>query len=155
MTVWFISRHGEAEQFGMTDEERALTNRGKEQVRSLWMSLRGEFEVWPSGILASPYLRAQQTAAIIAEVLGITEVITTNALTPESRVSGAFDYFSNLVEIPGGYVVVSHMPLVGALAAQWYGGVGVSSVNFNVAQVLALNGEVGLGKAELLWSKKI
>lgn len=154
MTVWYISRHGEAEQLRTRDEERALTHKGEAQVRSLWLGLRSELDVFPSVVLASPYLRAQQTAAIIAEVLDIAEIVTANELTPEASVSGALDYFSGLPKTPGGYVVVSHMPLVGLLAARWYSGISAAGVNFSVAQVLALHGKAGLGKAALLWSQK-
>jgi len=107
-----ILRHGEAGP-GVPDAERELTGQGSHEVGRLaaWLAARDE----PAGLrlLASPYRRARQTAAIIGEALGVP-VETLPILTPDDDPSAVVDW---LLAQPEGrpLMLVSHMPLVGAL----------------------------------------
>jgi phosphohistidine phosphatase len=67
------------------DPERALTDEGRKKTRKAARGL-AEMGVGPTRILTSPYLRAKQTAAIAAEVLGVpaAKVTLTDALLPEA-----------------------------------------------------------------------
>ena len=61
MKLWVL-RHGEAEPRAKTDAERRLTAHGREQVLHSAAYLIGQ----PlQAIVASPYVRAQQTAALV------------------------------------------------------------------------------------------
>lgn len=81
MKVWIL-RHGEAEGHARTDAERNLTEHGRAEVLRSAAQLMGQ----PlSAIIASPYVRAQQTAELVREVLGFEpEVRTVPWLTPRA-----------------------------------------------------------------------
>lgn len=110
MKLWIL-RHGEAEPRAKSDAERRLTSHGREQVLYSAALLLGQ----PlQAILVSPYVRAQQTAALVQETLDFPQPLRTVAwLTPESSVREAITELEQL-----GFehvLLVSHQPLVGAL----------------------------------------
>jgi phosphohistidine phosphatase len=82
--LWVL-RHGEAEPRANTDAERRLTAHGREQVLRSAAHLLGQ----PlQAIIASPYVRAQQTAALVHDTLGFAEPVRTVPwLTPEAMCS--------------------------------------------------------------------
>ncbi|MFQ6572963.1 phosphohistidine phosphatase SixA [Pseudomonas sp. UM16] len=110
MKLWVL-RHGEAEQRARTDAERELTPRGREQVVRSAARLLG---TPPQVILASPYVRAQQTAGLVHEALGFDRPVQTVAwLTPDTdpqKVIAELDTLG-LEHV----LLVSHQPLVGNL----------------------------------------
>ena len=110
MKLWVL-RHGEAEPRANTDAERRLTAHGREQVVRSAAQLLGQV---PQVILASPYVRAQQTAALVHEAMGFDKPVhTVPWLTPESdpqQVIAELDKLG-LEQV----LLVSHQPLVGAL----------------------------------------
>lgn len=110
MKLWVL-RHGEAEPRANSDPERRLTTHGREQVLRSAARLLGE----PlQAIIASPYVRAQQTAALVQGALGFVEPVrTVSWLTPDSdpqQVIAELDRLG-LEHV----LLVSHQPLVGAL----------------------------------------
>ncbi|CAM3842377.1 Phosphohistidine phosphatase SixA [Pseudomonas reidholzensis] len=110
MKLWVL-RHGEAEQRANTDAERRLTAHGREQVLRSAARLIGQ----PlQAIVASPYVRAQQTAALVHGALGFAEPVRTVPwLTPDSDVRQAI---AELDQLGLEHVLlVSHQPLVGGL----------------------------------------
>lgn len=110
MTLWLL-RHGEAEARARSDAERPLTERGRKEVRRSAERLRGRPLQY---ILASPYLRAQQTAEIVREVLGLALPLTTvDWATPDDSPREAAN---RLDSYPGHCLLVSHNPLLGQLA---------------------------------------
>lgn len=110
MKLWIL-RHGEAQNRARTDAERELTDNGRAEVLSSAASLMGQPLRW---IIASPYVRAQQTAELVRQALGFSEaVVTVPWLTPDSDPRKVLDnldlYASDDV------LLVSHQPLVGSL----------------------------------------
>lgn len=110
MKLWVL-RHGEAEPRANSDAERRLTAHGREQVLRSAARLLGE----PlQAIIASPYVRAQQTAALVHGALGLVEPVRTVPwLTPDNdpqQVIAELDRLG-LEHV----LLVSHQPLVGAL----------------------------------------
>ncbi|WOE81334.1 phosphohistidine phosphatase SixA [Pseudomonas protegens] len=108
MKLWVL-RHGQAESHAPTDAQRNLTAHGREEVLVSAAQLIGQ----PiSAIIASPYVRAQQTAQLVREALGFeAEIRTVSWLTPEAnplQVLQQLDGADNLL-------LVSHQPLVGSL----------------------------------------
>nr|WP_189672250.1 phosphohistidine phosphatase SixA [Pseudomonas sp. SWRI18] len=102
-------RHGEAEGQAPTDAERNLTEQGRAEVLRSAAHLIGQ----PLGaIIASPYVRAQQTAHLVREALGFAaDIRTVPWLTPEGnplQVLEKLDSDDNVL-------LVSHQPLVGSL----------------------------------------
>ena len=67
------------------EAERELTEEGKKKTRKSARGLQ-TMGIAPTRILTSPYLRAKETAALIAEVLGVdaSKVTITEALLPEA-----------------------------------------------------------------------
>ena len=82
MKLWVL-RHGEAESHAPSDAQRNLTERGREEVLHSAAHLIGQ----PiSAIIASPYVRAQQTAQLVREALGfVPEIRTVSWLTPDGN----------------------------------------------------------------------
>lgn len=112
-----LLRHGEAEAIRSTDAERALTDKGFEQARAtaawLLQEMKGAGSV---RILASPYRRAQETAGVVGEMLGLP-VHTQNDITPDVDPRQALSALEKCIRSAEWVVVVSHMPLVAALSA--------------------------------------
>ncbi len=110
-----IVRHGEAEAFfgAASDAARKLTPKGSSEVERLGERLAAAgFDV--QRIISSPYVRAQQTAALLAAKLGGNDLITTAAeLQPDGKPADAI----NLADAMAFDTVLlaSHQPLVGRL----------------------------------------
>ena len=79
----YVLRHGEAEEreTGLADRDRKLTAKGKRDLKEI-LKLARKAEVAATLILTSPLRRAQETAAIAADVLGCKEVVETRNLLP-------------------------------------------------------------------------
>lgn len=108
MKLWIL-RHGEAQPHARRDAERNLTEHGRQQVVRSAAHLMGQ----PLDcILASPYVRAQQTAALVRDALGFSAALkTVTWLTPESDPKFAVSQLPDT----GNVLLVSHQPLVGDL----------------------------------------
>lgn len=108
MTLWVL-RHGEAEGHAPTDAERNLTAHGREEVLRSAAHLIGR----PlKAIIASPYVRAQQTAQLVREALVFEpEIRTVPWLTPDSNPLQVLDKLETADDV----LLVSHQPLVGNL----------------------------------------
>ncbi len=108
----FVLRHGQAENRAETDMQRELTDRGRADVsRIIRESLDDLGEV--THLWASPYVRAQQTAQIVSELLGDMQIYTTELLVPEASVDALLAQLE-LSDIAS-LLLVSHQPLVGQL----------------------------------------
>nr|WP_286675137.1 phosphohistidine phosphatase SixA [Pseudomonas subflava] len=129
-------RHGEAEPRARSDAERALTERGRKEVRCSAEHLRGR----PlTHILVSPYLRAQQTAEIVREVLGLKLPLTTvNWATPDDSVREAAGHLDGF---PGESLLVSHNPLLGNLSGLLIDGHLQQPLGLHTASLVELDGE--------------
>lgn len=135
MTLWLL-RHGEAEPRARSDAERALTERGRREVRRSAERLRGR----PlQHILASPYLRAQQSAEIVREVLGLRlPLVTVDWATPDDSPRAAA---SHLDAYPGDCLLVSHNPLLGSLSGLLLHGHLQQPLGLGTASLVELEGE--------------
>ena len=98
----YLLRHGEAEDGAGDDAARRLTEKGERQARDAGLALR-EMGIGIDACLASPKVRARETARIACEVLGI-EVEETEALR-----GGAFDSL-DLAAGRGDVLLVGHEP---------------------------------------------
>ena len=138
MTLWLL-RHGEAEARARSDAERPLTERGRKEVRRCAERLRGRPLQY---ILASPYLRAQQTAEIVREVLGLAlPLITVDWATPDDSPREAAN---RLDSYPGHCLLVSHNPLLGQLAGFLQHGHLQEPLLLRTASLVELDGAVAI-----------
>lgn len=144
----FIMRHGEAAP-GRPDASRRLTAQGRREAARMagWLAGRSGRVDWR--LVASPYVRARETADILAETLGgVPEILP--VLTPEDPPALVFDWLlAEPDDIP--MLLVSHMPLVGALVGLLTEGRTDRGPRFSTAAVAELEAEVrAVGAARLL-----
>lgn len=115
--LW-IMRHGEAAP-GHPDPQRELTAHGRDEVARMadWLAATVESsQLAELRIAASPYRRAQQTADIVAERLG-KSIETLGIITPNDPVEPVIDWLQdNAAATP--WLLIGHMPLVGALTSR-------------------------------------
>ena len=136
-----LMRHGEASWAGSSDEARELNEIGIRQVQEAagYISKLG-----PDRVLASPYVRAQQTASYITKLCPGIELETVSGLTPNADPVALLDGLPN----QGMVVLVSHMPLVGRLHGLLAYGEQRSGRSFDTAMIVQLEMEwVGVGLA--------
>ncbi|MNY23403.1 Phosphohistidine phosphatase SixA [compost metagenome] len=119
MKLWVL-RHGEAVPHGSRphDSERELTDNGRKEVLHSAEQLMGQ----PlTAIYASPYLRAQETAHLVREVLGFEpEIRTVEWLTPDTEPDKVAEQMVAVSDV----LLVSHNPLVGNLLSYLQHGAG-------------------------------
>ncbi|MFG0410971.1 phosphohistidine phosphatase SixA [Pseudomonas sp. FYR_11] len=136
MKLWVL-RHGEAEPRAKSDAERRLTAHGREQVVRSAAHLLGQ----PlQAIIASPYVRAQQTAALVHETLGFAKPLRTVPwLTPDGDVQQVIGEIERLgLEH---VLLVSHQPLVGNLVGLLQHGHLQQQAAMSTASLAELEGE--------------
>lgn len=146
MRLWLL-RHGEAEPHAASDAARELTAYGRKEVQQAAAQLIGR----PlTAIIASPYVRAQQTAELVRSALGFAGKINTVPwLTPDSDPRDALKF---LDEREGAEVLlVSHQPLIGALGGLLVHGHRQDPLPMRTASLAELEGDIpGAGLMELL-----
>ncbi len=131
-----LMRHGPAEDQSSTgrDFDRRLSASGRERVRNVAAELSAHGEA-PTRIIASPLLRAQETAEIVKTVLGIPAPIEKDEdLAPGEP---AMRVVRQLLDQGATSVLlVSHEPTTSQLAAQLLPGFGRA---FETAMVLGVD----------------
>ncbi|NQY33569.1 MAG: phosphohistidine phosphatase SixA [Alteromonadaceae bacterium] len=148
----FIMRHGHASPYGLSDDERELTEQGKLEVLSMAKYLQGK-NVCFDQVLVSPFKRAQQTAKILANTSERSFPIkTVDFITPSGSPSNVHDYIDGLTlgtqgEKINQLLIVSHMPLVSYLVAELTGG--LQSPIFQTAGIAEIIYDVKLMTGQL------
>jgi len=138
-------RHGQAQQFGIEDSQRALTPTGNNEVSSIAKWFKST-QIKVSHIFVSPYVRAQQTAMIMASYLDCPpEVTTLDFITPMDSAKSFHDYLDGITgsQELGNVLVVSHMPLVSYLVSSMtndehspiFQTAGVAQIQYNTANM--------------------
>jgi phosphohistidine phosphatase len=151
----YLIRHAEAVDPGTAgahlDFDRPLTLHGRDQARSLALAfVRHGLTV--DAIVASPLVRAHQTAVELAHVLlPESRVVTCDQLAPERLKPGKLSEF--LADVPGERVAaVGHMPELGAYA-EWLIGSADGSLPLAKAAVACIQfrGDPVKATGKLLW----
>lgn len=134
-----VMRHGEAGH-GVPDAERELTARGRREAERMAAWLADREDLAGLRLLASPYRRARQTAAIVGQALGL-EAEALSLITPDDPPRAVADW---LLAQPQGrpLLLVSHMPLVGALTGLLVEGRVDRGLGFPTAAVAELEADV-------------
>jgi phosphohistidine phosphatase len=143
----FLLRHGEAQLFANSDPERALTSVGYHDTNNILAQSKADLQR-VTKIIASPYLRAQQTATLASELLELP-LETSELLTPESRLSNVTQMIESLQgEVP---LLVTHQPLVGSYV-DWLCGLAPGRHIMGTSALACIEAEVVAGSCgELLW----
>ncbi|ARA81704.1 phosphohistidine phosphatase [Pseudomonas amygdali pv. tabaci str. ATCC 11528] len=142
MKVWVL-RHGEAQSRARSDAERELTAHGREEVLKSALHLSDKSV---QRIIASPYVRAQQTAELVRQSLGVNDpVVTVPWLTPDSSPREVLLQLDKLGvdEV----LLVSHQPLVGELIGVMAHGSPQQAEPMSTASLAELEGEFVLAGA--------
>lgn len=130
-------RHGEAQRFAPQDSQRMLTEHGCQEVLVAADRLRGRRL---EAILASPYVRARQTAELVARAIEFTGVVEIESwLTPDSDPMDALDRLHRRPEAE--LLVVTHQPFVGVLAGLLIHGHRQSPLAMRTADLIGLQGD--------------
>lgn len=111
-------RHGKAKPsvHGGSDAGRRLTKKGRDEIRAAarWMKKQDlAFDL----IAASPLVRAQETAGIVAGALGNVPFETWDVLMPGGNPDDVCDAFSRCPE-GAAVLLVGHEPLLSALLSR-------------------------------------
>lgn len=146
-----IMRHGESpsvvEAGVKSDEERPLSDKGRQDARQQAGRLAEKGYV-PDLILASPLLRAQQTAHEVSRAFKVKpRVESFDGLA--NQLPGTELYRRLLADgpRPGLLMLIGHMPQLGELASVLTGG----SLGFEPAALVVLEA-AGLGRSRLVLS---
>jgi phosphohistidine phosphatase len=114
----YLMRHGIAEDpvGGMRDADRALTSEGKKKLREV-LQLAKRAGVKPSLLLSSPYRRARETAAIVADVLSIDgDTLLSQHFTPMAEPRKGWEEIREHAGEPS-ILITSHEPFTGLMVA--------------------------------------
>ncbi len=124
----YILRHGIAVEHGAPgyakDADRPLTPEGERkhaQIAEAMEALGLSFDV----IFSSPYVRARQTAEIIAEALDVRKKLEfSNSLACGGDTKELVDYLKRLQPTPENVLLVGHEPYLSGLVSRLVGGNG-------------------------------
>jgi phosphohistidine phosphatase len=147
----YLLRHAEAEDEAASDGERRLTDRGREQARTV-----GRFcarhDLYPERILTSPMIRAQQTAQIVADELKIADRVqicefAIAGMTTEAALAGLKSFTAHPTVL-----LVGHEPDFSEFVAALLGGE-QECIRFrkaSLAKVALPKLKAGVGRLEFL-----
>lgn len=154
----FILRHGiavERDPHSFPDDSRRpLTLKGEERVRMICDAMRA-LELSFDRILSSPYLRASQTAEIVATALGLRKVLEfCDELIPEGDPKALIRHVNRLQPPPTDLLLVGHEPHLSGLISQLIAGEPVATIDLKKGGLarLEIEGSLRTGRcATLSW----
>ena len=151
----FLLRHGIAEDMSQTgrDEDRRLTDKGIERLRNCARVFK-TLKVRADTVLASPYLRAQETAKILLEQWSQElPLITTEALVPHAPGTKVLEELSEIEA--ESVLLVGHEPHLSRLVSLLISGGTDISVTMKKGSLCKLTSPLGAppypGTATLEW----
>ncbi len=157
--ILYILRHGIAVEPGNgkypNDADRPLTAEGKRKVRKIGKAIKW-MEVSFDRILSSPYVRARQTAGIVAAVLGCEhQVEFTSSLTPGRDPADCLELLSRVPGKKGRseeVLLVGHEPYLSTLVSLLISGHNRSRVLLKKGGLCKISAEsLRPGHGELEW----
>ena len=115
----YILRHGIAVEFGTPgyehDADRPLTPEGQRKLRQIADAMEA-LELSFDRIISSPYLRARQTAEIVAEALDARKRLElSDTLTPGGSMKRLVELLNRLEPSPASVLLVGHEPYLSGL----------------------------------------
>ena len=150
----YLVRHTTAVDNASSDAARALTMTGEAEARLVGQAL-AKLGVRPTHIFASPLVRAQQTAGLIAEQLGMAgKVATLDELEnylPTTALLKALP-----AEPEGVMILVGHMPSLSDHVAALTGLDPHANLAFSKGGVALVEmPEPKIGTGQLVWQKQL
>jgi phosphohistidine phosphatase len=135
---------------GRPDSDRPLTDTGRRRMRKNSRGLQ-RIAPHPDVIATSPWLRAADTARILAETLGVEHMETVDVMIPDHHPRELAAWLNDRSETAT-VAVVGHEPHLGEVVTWLVGGTG-SSFEFKKggACLLRIDGQVDAGSAVVQW----
>jgi phosphohistidine phosphatase len=135
---------------GRPDSDRPLTDTGRRRMRKNARGLQ-RVSPHPDLIATSPWLRAADTALVVAETLGVEQMETIDEMLPDHHPRDLAAWLNGRGDLAT-VAVVGHEPHLGELVTWLLGGKG-SNVDFKKggACLLRIDDEVDAGSGILLW----
>jgi phosphohistidine phosphatase len=138
----YILRHGIAVERGApgfkTDADRPLTPKGKRQLgqtAAAMQSVGPDFSL----ILSSPFLRARQTAEIVARSLKLKKRLAfSDELTPDGDPKALIRQLNDLGPAPENVLLVGHEPYLSRLVALLISGEAATNIELKKGGVCKL-----------------
>lgn len=126
MKSLILLRHGPAghrdEPPAQDDDRRPLTRKGRKVSRDVARAMR-RLGARPQAIATSPLVRAEETARIVADAMGLADDLATcDALLPGTAVPEVIDALVPLLDAVDSLLVVGHEPDLSRLAAMLVSG---------------------------------
>jgi phosphohistidine phosphatase len=153
----YLLRHGIAAEPGVAgyepDSERPLTPRGEKRLRDAARAME-ELDLSFDLILSSPFLRARQTAGIIAQNLKLRKKLAfSDDLTPGGNPRLLIQQLNQFRPEPEDILLVGHEPYLGKLVALLAAGNTSLEIDFKKGGLCKLEAEFLLyGRcAKLVW----
>lgn len=118
----YLIRHGLAEERedfakrNTDDSLRPLTGKGKKKLQKMILNLEKEFEKLDL-IVTSPYLRAKQSALVIAEIADETRILECAELVPQAPVQSLLKWLKSHCGHFKKVAVVGHEPHLSMFAS--------------------------------------
>jgi len=130
----FVMRHGIAADLGAPgitqDAERPLTAEGRSKLGHIVKAIHG-MELEFDAIISSPYVRARQTAELVAQSYKKPlKVELCEALVPDGTSVQVVDVLRRWMPLPGNLLIVGHEPNLSSLVSLLVGSKGGSCVVF-------------------------
>jgi phosphohistidine phosphatase len=147
----YVLRHGEAEEkeSGQTDADRKLTPKGKQDLKAV-LKLARKADTAPNVILTSPLRRAQETAAIAAEVLGCKNVFETLNLLPGASPELVWKEIGTDYKVEE-ILLAGHLPHLGSLIGLLLEASVMVDVKKSSLVRIATQGRLGPPRGVLKW----
>lgn len=141
-----LIRHGEAEARAFRDDERALTKRGRADLRRVGRALACH-GVRFSLIIVSPLVRAVQSAEIVAAITHYRgAILVTRALLPDADAAGVRALLGQHIDAAS-VALVAHEPILSAGAAILLGASAVPALKKAEAiRIRLAEGPAGVGR---------
>ncbi|WP_372592218.1 SixA phosphatase family protein [Guyparkeria sp.] len=153
-----IIRHAAAqgrEEFareGLPDDQRPLTQRGIDRMK---MAARGltTLALPIERLIASPAIRAVQTAEIVAPAVEVRESEPEGAFAPDAPVEGAIDWLRKQPRVDG-MAVVGHEPNLGQICECLVSGRANGNMPLKKGGMMLIrfDNAVGYGSGKLVWA---
>lgn len=149
----FLLRHGHAHAMAPTDQERALSDAGRADVRANMSKIKTDLAKLQA-VWVSPYRRAQETWEEARVFLPNAPVAITNQeITPDGS---PLSIIASIAEAGvESLLIVTHQPLVGYLVDQLTGSVNLSGF-MDTSDVIALDvSDPLIGTGVIRWHSKV
>jgi phosphohistidine phosphatase len=141
----FILRHGIAVEPGTpgikTDAERPLIPKGEQRLRAAAAAMQ-KMDLSFDAIISSPYLRAKQTAEIVAKILKLEKKLAISSdLIPGGNPQALIRLLNELKPAPENVLLVGHEPYLSRLIALLSSGSPAATIDMKKGGLCKLEAE--------------